>query len=105
MSDHFDRYGRDRQQEHDHPNHGYGHQGRDHYLMYVEYAKKIFQNKTLFMLALAFLLILVVTGIWLISLVLPLLGQLLSTVEKNGIKGGLEAISPYLLKIWEGAGK
>jgi hypothetical protein len=72
--------------------------------MYFEYAKKIFQNKTLLMLALAFLLILLVAGIWLMSLLLPLLGELLSIVEKNGIKGVIEAISPYLLKLWEGAG-
>jgi hypothetical protein len=73
--------------------------------MYFELAKKIFQNKTLLMLALAVLLILLITGIWLISLLIPLLGQLLSIVEKNGLKGAIEAISPYLLKLWEGAGK
>jgi hypothetical protein len=81
------------------------HHGRGHHLMYLELAKRIFQNKTYLMLALAFLLIFFVVGIWLISLLLPLLGQLLSIVEKNGIKGAFEAISPYLLKLWEGAGK
>lgn len=104
MSDHFSRYGSDRHHEYDHHNDGYRHHGHGHYLMYFEYAKKIFQNKTLLMLALAFLLILLVAGIWLMSLLLPLLGELLSIVEKNGIKGVIEAISPYLLKLWEGAG-
>lgn len=79
--------------------------GHGHNLMYLELAKKIFQNKTLLMLLLAFLIISFVVVIWLISLVIPLLGQLLSTVEKNGIKGAVEVISPYLLKLWEGAGK
>jgi hypothetical protein len=76
-----------------------------HHLMYFEAAKKIFQNKTFLMIALACLLISLAVGIWLISLLMPLLGQLLSIVEKNGIKGIFEAISPYLLKLWEGAGK
>jgi hypothetical protein len=79
--------------------------GHGHHLMYLELAKKIFQSKTLLVLLLAFLIISFVVAIWLISLVIPLLGQLLSIVEKNGIKGAVEAISPYLLKLWEGAGK
>ena len=81
------------------------HYGHGHHLMYFEYAKKIFQNRSLLMLAVAFLLISLVVGIWLISLVIPLLGQLLTIVEKNGIKGAVETISPYVLKLWEGTGK
>jgi hypothetical protein len=76
-----------------------------HHLMYFELAKKIFQNRTLLMLAVVFLLIALAAGIWLITLLIPLLGQLFSIVEKTGIKGAVEKISPYLLKIWEGAGK
>jgi hypothetical protein len=76
-----------------------------HHFMYFELAKKTFQNKTFLMIALACLVISLAVGIWLISLIMPLLGQLLSIVEKNGIKGIFEAISPYLLKLWEGAGK
>lgn len=101
MSDHFDNH---RNNEHYHY-HSYGHHGHDRYLMYLEYAKRIFKNKTFLMIALAIFLIILIVGIWLISLVLPLLGQLLSLVEKNGIRSAFEAISPYLLKLWEGSGK
>jgi len=103
MPDHYNRYGRD--DHHDRSNHGDRHRGNDDYSTYIEYAKKIFKNKTFLIIALLLLLFIVVIGIWLISLLIPLLGQLLSQVEKNGIKGGVEAISPYLLKLWEGAGK
>jgi hypothetical protein len=103
MSDHYNKYGRD--DNYDRSNHGYVHHGSDHYMLYIEYAKKILKNKTLLMIAIAVLLFVIVIGIWLISLLLPFLGQLLSVVEKNGIKGVIETISPYLLKLWEGAGK
>jgi hypothetical protein len=105
MSDHFNRYGSDGHHEHNHHNNVYSHHGHGHYLMYYEYAKRILKNKTLLMVVLAFLLIILITGIWLISLLIPFLGQLLATVEKNGIKGAIETISPYLLKLWEGSGK
>jgi hypothetical protein len=36
---------------------------------------------------------------------MPFLGQLSAIAEKNGLKGAVEAISPYLWKLWEGAGK
>jgi len=103
MSDHYSRYERD--EHHGHGYHGYGHHGHGHYLMYFEFAKRIFRNKTFLIIALAFLLILLVSGIWLISLLLPVFWKILSMVEKDGIKGAIEAISPYLLKLWEGAGK
>ncbi|MDP2854281.1 MAG: hypothetical protein Q8O28_08560 [Smithellaceae bacterium] len=74
-------------------------------LVYFALAKKIFKNKTFLLLALALLLIALAVGIWLISLLIPFLGQLLTNIEKNGLKGIIEAISPYLLKLWEGAGK
>lgn len=74
-------------------------------LAYFELAKRIFKNKTFLVLALALLLIVLAIGIWLISLLIPFLGQLLTAIEKNGLKGIIEAISPYLLKLWEGAGK
>lgn len=75
------------------------------HLVYFELAKKIFKNKTFLLLALALLLIVLAIAIWLISLLIPLLGQLLTIIEKNGIKGFVETISPYLLKLWEGTGK
>ncbi len=81
------------------------HQRHGSRLVYFELAKRIFKNKTFLLLALALLLIVLAVGIWLISLLIPFLGQLLTNIEKNGIKGIIEAISPYLLKLWEGAGK
>lgn len=102
MSDQYNRYGRDKR--HGDSHHGYGHREQGHYMMYLEYAKKILKNKIFLMIALACLLLLLVMGIWVISLLMPLLGQLY-VIEKNGIKSAVEAISPYLLKLWEGAGK
>lgn len=77
----------------------------DRHLRYFATAIKIFKNKTFLLLALALLLIVLAVAIWLISLLIPFLGQLLTLIEKNGIKGIVEAVSPYLLKLWEGAGK
>jgi len=81
------------------------HHEYDRHLRYFASAIKIFKNKTFLLLALVLLLIVLAVGIWLISLLIPFLGQLLTNIEKNGIKGILEAISPYLLKLWEGASK
>jgi hypothetical protein len=110
MSDHFDRFGSDSRYQHRDHDHGYdhdidSHHGHGHYLMYFELARRIFKNKTLLTLALIVLFISLMTVIWLVSLLVPLLGQLLSIAEKHGIKGAIEAISPYLLKLWEGAVK
>ena len=109
MSDHYDRYGNDEHRERNQQYQGYsgysGYGHHSHYLMYLDWAKRIFQNKTWLMLALIFLFVVFALGIWLISLLIPLLWQLLAIAEKNGIKGAVNAISPYLLKLWEGAGK
>jgi uncharacterized protein YacL len=56
-------------------------------------------------MALALLLMVLAVGIWLIAMLIPFLGQLLTVIENNGLKGIIEAISTYLLKLWEGAGK
>ena len=121
MSDHYSRFGNDehhrRNEQHQgydrnsgynrhdgyDRGHGYGH--NSHYLMYLDLAKRIFQNKSWLVLALILLFIVLAVGIWLLSLLIPFLGQLLSVAEKNGIKGAVEVISPYLLKLWDGAGK
>lgn len=105
MSGHFNKYGSDGHYEHNRHNNVYSHHGHGDYLLFFEYAKRILKKKTLLMVSLAFLVIVLITGIWLISLLIPFLGQLLATVEKNGIKGVVDTISPYLLKIWEGSGK
>jgi hypothetical protein len=100
MSDDFDLF-----RHKDHHDRGYGRHGHGHHLMYLDLAKSIFENKTLLFIAIVVLCIIVVIGIWLISLLVPLLGQVLSLVEKQGLKGAFEVISPYLMKLWEGAGK
>lgn len=79
--------------------------GHNHYWLFFDIARRIFRNKTIMMTVLGLLLILFILGIWLISLVLPLLGQLFAVIEKEGLKGVLETVMPYLLKLWEGAGK
>jgi metal-dependent amidase/aminoacylase/carboxypeptidase family protein len=84
MSDHYSRFGNDEHQgrnqqyqsydrnrgydRHDDGydrGHGYGHDS--HYLMYLDWAKRIFQNKTWLMLALILLFFAVAVGIWLLS--------------------------------------
>ena len=81
------------------------HREYDRHLRHLASAIKIFKNKTFLLLALALLLIVLAVGIWLIALLMPFLGQLLTVIKKNGLKGIIEAVSPYLLKLWEGAGK
>jgi hypothetical protein len=75
------------------------------HLVYFELAKRIFKNKIFLFMALALLLMVLAVGIWLIAMLIPFLGQLLTVIENNGLKGIIEAISTYLLKLWEGAGK
>ncbi len=79
--------------------------GHHHYWLFFDLAKKIFKNKAIMMVVLGILLLFFIMGVWLISLTLPLLGQLFAIIQKEGIKGILETIMPYLLKLWEGAGK
>lgn len=112
MADHFDRFGIDDHHRHNHHDHDYydhyhgtGHHGHGRYLMYFELARRILKNKTFLMLAVVFFLFILLAVIWLASLIVPLLGQFLSIAEKHGIKGAIEAMSPYLLKLWEGAVK
>lgn len=81
--------------------HGHHH----YYWLFFDLAKKIFKNKAIMMVVLGILLLFFIMGVWLISLTLPLLGQLFAIIQKEGIKGILETIMPYLLKLWEGAGK
>jgi hypothetical protein len=81
------------------------HHGHGGSAMYLDYARKILRNKKLlFFLIIAALLALIIAiliGIWLLSLVGPALGLL----EKNGIKGIVDALMPFLQKLWEGSGK
>jgi hypothetical protein len=81
------------------------HHGHGGSAMYLNYARKILRNKKLLafliIAAILALIIAILIGIWLLSLVGPALGLL----EKNGIKGIVDALMPFLQKLWEGSGK
>ena len=68
-------------------------------------AQKLLRNKAILAGIVLTILIIGAVGIWLIVTLLPYLGQVISMAEKQGIKGILETITPFLQKIWEGAGK
>jgi hypothetical protein len=84
---------------------GYGDERHGHYNPLLELAQKLLRNKAILAGIVLTILMIGAFGIWLIVTLLPYLGQVISMVEKQGIKGILEAFSPLLQKIWEGAGK
>jgi hypothetical protein len=90
-----------------HDGHGYGYHNKSHknhnILLYI--AERLFRSKALIAAAVLIFLTLGAIGIWLLITLLPFLGQLLSILEKQGIKGILDAIAPFLKTIWEGSGK
>jgi hypothetical protein len=96
---HSGHYGNDR-----HHN-GYGDERRGHYNPLLGLAQKLLRNKVIIAGIVLTLLIICAVGIWLIVTLLPYLGQVISMLEKQGLKGIMEAITPLLQKIWEGAGK
>ena len=70
---------------------------------------KLFQNKRLLLLAIiAFLtisvIVLVVAG-WLLVMLVKMCGPLLSDIEKNGLKGVIDALTKIVTGIWQGSGK
>jgi len=97
-------YGQDRhggRYEHE----GNGNGGYGHYNPLLSIAKKILRNKMLLAAVVLTILVIGVIGVWIIITMLPYLGQGLALAEKQGIKGILEMMPPFLQKIWEGAGK
>jgi hypothetical protein len=94
-----DRYG------HDHRHAGDGDDRYGHYNPMLNLAQKLLRNKAILAGIVLTILMIGAVGIWLIVTLLPYLGQVISMAEKQGIKGILEAITPFLQKIWEGAGK
>lgn len=86
--------------EHKHHHHGHG-----HYAHLFDLAKRLLQNRTFIIGALTVFLIFCAVIIWLVVMLIPFLKQLISLVDKQGIKGVLEVINSFLLKIWEGSGK
>lgn len=91
----------------DHPE--YGHEKHGHYNPVLEIGLKLFRNKAILAGVALTILIIGAAGVWLVVTLLPYLSQVVSMagkiLEQQGIKGILEAITPLLQKIWEGAGK
>jgi competence protein ComGC len=85
--------------------HKHHHHGHGHYVYLLDLAKKLFRNRTFIIVAIAIFLIFCVVMIWLVIMLIPWLTQLISVVDKQGVKGILEIVNSFLLKIWEGSGK
>jgi hypothetical protein len=83
----------------------YDNQGYGHYNPLLNLAKKILRNKVLLAAIVLIILVIGAVGVWIVIKILPYLGQVLSMAEKQGIKGFMEMITPFLQKIGEGAGK
>ena len=92
---HHDSYSRD----------AYHHGSHGHSDMLLNMARKLLHNKTVLIGIGLLIVIICAVCIWLISIILPYMGQILSMLEKQGIKGVMEMIMPLLHQIWEGSGK
>jgi hypothetical protein len=90
---------------HDYRRTGHGDERYGHYNPLLNLAQKLLRNKAILTGVVLTILLIGAVGIWLIVTLLPYLGQVVSMAEKQGIKGILEALTPFLQKIWEGAGK
>lgn len=75
----------------------------------LELAQKLLRNKALLAGIALTLLVIGALGIWLLVTLLLYFVPAFSTVgtvlEQQGIKGILAMITPFLQRIWEGAGK
>jgi hypothetical protein len=113
--DHHDHdYGnyRDRNSRYDHH---YERHGNKHFFpgaiceVVRKLSGKIYQNKQLALAAIITLLtvaaLFLVCAVWLVAALIKLCGPLISDMEKNGLKGVVDAVSKIITRIWEGAGK
>ncbi len=66
---------------------------------------KISQSRRLMTVLILSCLTLVALGVLLLFILTPYVFQFISLIEKQGIKGILDAIAPVLKLIWEGSGK
>jgi predicted PurR-regulated permease PerM len=111
MLDLFERSKHNRHSDHygqDHRRTGYGDERYGHYNPLLNMAQKLLRNKAILAGIVLTILLIGAVGIWLIVTLVPYIGQIISIVEKQGIKGILETITPLLQilqKIWEGSGK
>ena len=74
----------------------------DHYNPLLNLAQKLLRNKAILAGIVFTILIAGAIGIWLIVTLLPYLGQVISMVEKQGIKGIMVAITPLFTENLEG---
>jgi hypothetical protein len=101
---------RDKYQRESYNHDGYGHDsygdgGYGHYNPLLNLAQKVLRNKVLLAVFVFIILAIGAIGVWIIMKMLPYLGDVMSIAEKQGIKGIMEVITPFLQKITEGAGK
>jgi hypothetical protein len=89
----------------DHRDVEYGDERYGHHNPLLNLAQKLLSNKAILAGIVLTILIIGAIGIWLIVTLFPYLGQVISMAEKQGVKGILDAITPFLQKIWEGTGK
>jgi hypothetical protein len=90
---------------HDGNGYGYANKSRKNHNILLYIAARLFRSKALMTAAVLIFLTLGAIGIGLFVTLLPYVGQLLSSLEKQGIKGILDAIAPFFKIIWEGSGK
>lgn len=96
--------------EHGH-NDGYNYAGRHadykhqqhQYLNY--FLSKIWSNRRLRFIAIAFAFIVVVLAVIIIIALLPLLLKLVDYVLQTGVKGIFDFITSFIDKLWKGTGK
>jgi hypothetical protein len=101
---------RDKYQRESYGHEGYGHDSYDkggygHYNPLLNLTEKVLHNKVLLAAFVFIILAIGSIGVWIIMKILPSLGDIMSIAEKQGIKGIMEVITPFLQKITEGAGK
>jgi hypothetical protein len=89
----------------DHRDVEYGDERYGHHNPLLNLAQKLLRNKAILAGIVFTILIIGAFVIWLIVTILPSLGQIISIANTQGIKGIQDAITPFLQKIWEGAGK
>jgi hypothetical protein len=110
---HHDNYGNyhDRYSQYDHhyKSHGKHFFSGLAFKVVRELSGKLYQNKRLALPAIIALLtvaaVFLVCGVWLVVTLIKLCGPLFSDIEKNGLKGVVDAVLKIVTMIWEGSGK
>jgi hypothetical protein len=92
--------------DHRYHHHGYSHHhGSDRYFILLDLMRKMLRNRFLLIFASFLILVFISVTIWLLIILIPLIGQFITIVEKQGLKGIVEMAASFLKMIWEGSGK